>query len=67
MSPRSILFSLKGQKKSKKYAGPFSEILDAPLVLVVADVRGAGLSGGGGCSEYLKTALILNQHAFIKI
>ena len=27
---------------------------------------GNGVKGGGG-SEYLKTALILNQHAFIKI
>ena len=46
---------------------PFSEILDPPLVLVVADGRGAGLKRGGGGSEYLKTALIFNQHAFIKI
>ena len=64
MSPRNILvtdpFLVKRPKnRKKKYAGPFSEI----LVLVVADGRGAGLSGG---SEYLKTALILNQHAFIK-
>ena len=56
MSPRNILvtdpFLVKRPKKSKtKYAGPFSEILDPPLVLVVADGRGAGLSGG---SEYLK-------------
>ena len=53
MSLRSILvtdiFLVKGPKKSKKkYAGPFSEILDPPLVLVVADGRGAGLKVGGG-------------------
>ena len=69
MNPRSILvtdpFLIKMQKKNrKKYAGPFSEILDPPLVLVVTDGGGAGLSGG---SEYLKTTLILNQQALIKI
>ena len=41
-------FSREKAKKSKKCAGPFSEILDPPLVLVVADGRGAGLGGGGG-------------------
>ena len=53
MSLRSILvtdpFLVKRPKNlKKKYAGPFSEILDPPLVLVVADGRGAGLKGGGG-------------------
>ena len=54
MSPRSILvtppFLVRSKKKSKKYATPFSEILDPPLVhvLVVADGPGAGLRGGGG-------------------
>ena len=72
MSPMSILvtppFLVKRQKKkSEKICGPFSEILDLPLVLVVADGLGTGLRGGGGGSEYLKTALILNQYAFIKI
>ena len=53
MSPKSILlpdpFLVKRQKKnqSKKYAVPFSEILDPPMVLVVADGRGAGLRRGG--------------------
>ena len=61
-------FLVKRQKKNpNKYAAPFSEILDPALVLVVADGRpGAGLRGGGGL-EYLKTALMLNQHAFKKI
>ena len=56
MSPRSILltdpFLVKRPKTSKKYAGPFSEILDPPLELVVADGRGAGLRGGGGVGVF---------------
>ena len=60
MSPWSILvtdpFLVKRPKNREKNAGPFSEILDPPLVLVVADGRGAGLKkwGGGGGSEYQK-------------
>ena len=53
MSPSSILITDPFlQKMEKKYAGPFSEILDPPLVLVVADGRGAGLRGGGGVGVF---------------
>ena len=46
---------------------PFSEIPDPPLVLVVADGRGAGLRRMGGFGVFKKkTALILNP-AFVKI
>ena len=47
MSLRSILVTDPFLVKRPKNADPFSEILDPPLVLVVADGRGAGLGGGG--------------------
>ena len=59
MSPRSILvtdpFLVKRPKnRKKKYAGPFSEILDPPLV---ADGCGAGLRRGGGVFGVFKNSL----------